>query len=582
MRCYFCMHDKENAITCPYCHKTGIPKTESHQLLPGTVLNNRYVLGNVLGEGGFGITYIGYDEFFDSLVAVKEYFPYGYSRRNNSYQSSITVAGDSEQYKNGKKRFLQEAKQLVKFRNQSGIVEVKDYVEANNTAYIVMEYLEGINLKEYLKKYGLMKPEQVFTMLIPVMESLEKIHHAGLIHRDISPDNIMFMNDGDLKLMDFGAARDFVGDEKSMSVILKHGYAPEEQYRRKGEQGPWTDVYAICATIYCCITSEAPPDAVDRLLNDELRKPSEINIDISPQLEKALLYGLAVQKKDRCPDIGTLLYLIREALGAKNAEISDAKKHTAVTATEIADKTTRTVLPATRKPDVTLPADEPVEIAASIHTNNKQLKIKKKSYSSIIITVLICCVIAVICLIVFLIKINDQGSSDTTTKEAIPTDNISSIEPWTEKEYDANGNITQEVEYSADGTVLSKIVNEYDTNGNIIKIAKYGYSGKLSSEYEYDASGNLIESNQYDSSGKITEKQIYEYDKNGRMVSSSKYDNDMDIRIDYKYDKKGNVVKDIWYRSGKLESWSIYEYDSNGNEIRMTQYDKDGNIIGSR
>lgn len=317
MLCYFCMREKNDNAECPFCHCSGVPITQPHHLVPGTVLADRYIVGRVIGEGGFGITYIGYDKVFDIRVAIKEFFPYGYSQRNNTAANTVSIVGAEGVFNKGKQRFLQEAKTLGKYRREPGIVEVTDFVETNNTAYIIMEYLEGVTLGRYLKQNGVMTADRAFGMLMPVMESLEKIHRTGIIHRDISPENIMVMSDRSLKLMDFGAARDFESDDKSLSVILKHGYAPEEQYRRRGEQGPWTDVYAMCATIYRCITGKTPAESVDRLYRDSLQRPSEIGATISPALENVLMYGMAVRKEDRCPDMHTLLTMIKDAMAGK-------------------------------------------------------------------------------------------------------------------------------------------------------------------------------------------------------------------------------------------------------------------------
>ncbi len=317
MLCYNCMRDKGDRDICPFCNTGALKDPELHQLSPGTVIGGRYTVGKVLGEGGFGITYIGLDNTLDIVVAVKEYFPYGCSHRSSNITAEVSVSGGSgEVYRKGKDRFLKEAKTVAKFLKDPGIVDIRDFFEENNTAYIVMEYLEGVDLRKYLKAHGRLESEEAFRLLIPVMRSLEKMHRVGIIHRDISPDNIMYQPDGTLKLMDFGAARDY-DDSRSMSVMLKHGYAPEEQYRRGGEQGPWTDVYGLCATIYRCITGKAPDEAIDRLAEDHLKKPSELGVTISPELEKALMYGLAVRKKDRCPDMTELLRLIDEAFNAE-------------------------------------------------------------------------------------------------------------------------------------------------------------------------------------------------------------------------------------------------------------------------
>lgn len=250
------------------------------------------------------------DTKLDMKVAIKEYYPNGYVNRSNTISLAVNSSTSEERkdfFDSGRERFLREAKILAKFSGSIGIVDVRDFFEENNTAYIVMEYLDGKTLKDYLKTNGTLTVEQTLSLLMPVMESLKKIHTQGLIHRDISPDNIMLV-DGRVKLLDFGAARTVSATaNNSLSVMLKPGYAPEEQYRSKGEQGPWTDVYALCATMYKCITGVTPDDAAQRLYNDELKAPSALGIAIDPAVEKALLKGLNVKQKDRYQSIDELL-----------------------------------------------------------------------------------------------------------------------------------------------------------------------------------------------------------------------------------------------------------------------------------
>ncbi len=301
----YCLHCM-NLISEDVCSECGKNVSEYqaavHHLQPGTILAGKYMVGAVLGEGGFGITYIGRDINLDIKVAIKEYFPSGVVNRNNTSSAEISaLVGDAKAFfEKGKDSFLGEARTLAKFSTEPSIVSVRDFFSENNTAYIVMEYLEGRDLKDYIASNGKMSFEQVTTMLAPIMTALAKIHSTGLIHRDISPANIMILKDGTVKLLDFGAAREVGGaDEKSLSILLKPGYAPEEQYRTKGNQGPWTDVYALSATMYKMLTGLTPIDAMNRVFSDDIRKITELNPTVTPQQEAIILKGMAVVQTNR-------------------------------------------------------------------------------------------------------------------------------------------------------------------------------------------------------------------------------------------------------------------------------------------
>ena len=217
MYCYDCM--KEIQDGSPFCRYCGSPVRVddcAHHLRPGTVLHNQYLAGNSIGEGGFGITYVGLDLSLDMKIAIKEYYPSGFANRNNTLSNSVTLnySKDSEYYKNGVESFLREAKNIAKFNNESGIVDVRAFFEENDTAYIIMEYLDGENLSEKIRRDGKLDAKYVFTRFLPMMDTLEKMHSQNIIHRDISPDNIRILPEGSLKLMDFGSARYFTESEK--------------------------------------------------------------------------------------------------------------------------------------------------------------------------------------------------------------------------------------------------------------------------------------------------------------------------------------------------------------------------------
>ena len=277
-RCLGCMKMKENSPVCEHCgYNENIPNYP-HQLPIGTMLKGRYTVGKVLGQGGFGITYIGWDNALESSIAIKEYYPNSFVTRESTFSLEVHCAGEGaeELFRHNRERFLKEAKILAKLQNVPGIVRVQNLFAENNTAYIVMEYVEGIDLKHYIRMQNrCLTVQEVLSVMRPVIYALSRVHEAELVHRDISPDNIMILPDGSAKLLDFGAAREVENAEvdkelpQSTEAILKHGFAPMEQYRRRGSLGPWTDVYALCATMYYCLTGKVPNSAPERIMGDD-------------------------------------------------------------------------------------------------------------------------------------------------------------------------------------------------------------------------------------------------------------------------------------------------------------------------
>ncbi len=302
--CYGCFEEKEPGITCPHCSFNENDEQPYLALPLGTILNGRYLVGKVLGIGGFGITYLGYDLTLDIKVAIKEYMPSALATRHPDHYSVALTGRVEEDYRYGMERFLDEAKILAKLQSTPHIVSVQNYFKENGTAYFVMEYIDGMSLKAYLSKNGdKISCDQAIAILQPIMEALVQVHAMNLLHRDISPDNIYITAKGESRLLDFGAARFALGDGKSVSVILKHGYAPEEQYSSHGNQGPWTDVYAMGATLYRCITGQLPPDSMERIHGDTIKAPSELGFRIPAHVEKAVMKALAVKTEDRFPNM---------------------------------------------------------------------------------------------------------------------------------------------------------------------------------------------------------------------------------------------------------------------------------------
>jgi len=322
--CMCCMSIKNSNGICQNCgFDENNYQLSPHHLPVRTILNGKYLVGRVLGEGGFGITYLGWDLNLDLKIAIKEFYPTGFVMRENTTTNTVTsFTGEKNQFfQSGREKFVGEAKSLAKFYSLPGIVSIKDFFLENGTAYIVMEYVDGLTFKQYLASMGGKIPAaQMFEMMKPLMKSLSEIHTAGIIHRDISPDNIMLTKEGNIKLLDFGAARDFANSgNKSLSVMLKPGYAPEEQYRSKGVQGPWTDIYALCATIYKAITGVTPDESSERIRHDELKKPSELGIAIILQQEAVLMKGIAVLQEERFQNINDLYNAL---YGTTNQEVA--------------------------------------------------------------------------------------------------------------------------------------------------------------------------------------------------------------------------------------------------------------------
>lgn len=334
MNCMMGMVDEKGV--CAICHSSNdsIRNTDRHLPL-GSILRGKYIVGRVLGEGGFGITYIGLDLDLQARVAIKEFCPRdSVSRETTNHLTLLPYDKESEEFfEEEKEKFLNEARRLGKFRGQEGIVSVMDYFKENGTAYIVMEYIEGLNLKKYLGSLdSRMKVQEVLTLLKPVLKTLNMMHEENLIHRDISPDNIMICKDQKrVCLIDFGSARE-VNGEHSLSVYKKGSYTPLEQQSRNGKQGPWTDVYALCAMMYYCITGRDIPEAVERTMEEKLIPPSKLGVEIPEHVEQAILNGLVLNPSNRTQNVGELMKELYDSQGAGKV----AEKNLATPVMEVA------------------------------------------------------------------------------------------------------------------------------------------------------------------------------------------------------------------------------------------------------
>ena len=332
-RCFNCMNTyTEGYEVCPHCGyvHSAQPK-EAFHLYPGTVLHERYVVGTTVGIGGFGITYRAWDQALDKQVAVKEYFPNGVVNRVPGNPEVIVFSEEATgEFQKGRVRFLAEAENMARFNAHPNIVDVYDFFEENHTAYIVMEFLDGLSFKQYLSLYdGVIPWQKAVEIVNPVLKALKEIHKKKIVHRDISPDNIYILPlDSRLehfvvKVIDFGAARLSDGEEeKTLSIILKPGFAPPEQYEKKSKQGPWTDFYAVGAMLYLAVTGVKPDESLNRMLKDELVSPSELVPELPRYLNDTIMRAMALNPELRFKNADQFL----EALNQQTRVLTVSQK----------------------------------------------------------------------------------------------------------------------------------------------------------------------------------------------------------------------------------------------------------------
>lgn len=280
--------------------------THEQALPPRYLLAGRYLMGAPLGRGGFGITYKAYDMLTSTVVAIKEFFPKGFARRiPHSCAVDLSDPNTAKTFNYWLSAFTQEAKVLTSIKHMDGIVGIYNYFLTNNTAYIVLEFLTGMSLHRFINgRGGKLHLQETLNIMRPVLETLLLLHQHGVIHKDISPENIQIVNNRTIKLIDFGAASIYNQNVSKPFFVLKKGYSPLELYSQSGVQGPWTDIYQIGATIYKCLVGSPPPEATERYKHDKLVPPSALGVTIQPVREKSLLKALAVNYKDRYSNIG--------------------------------------------------------------------------------------------------------------------------------------------------------------------------------------------------------------------------------------------------------------------------------------
>ena len=590
-KCLGCMEDFRG-YPCPKCgYDPKTAKNAEYALTPGTILAGKYLVGKVLGQGGFGITYIGWDIPLERKVAVKEYYPSGQVSRSPGTRNLTwyTTEAAEQARRDGMQMFLKEARKMSKVDGIPGVVRVLDLFQENGTAYIVMEFIEGVTLKAKLQQTGPLPWEQVRELFLSVIQTMAQVHKAGLVHRDLSPDNIMLLPNGGVKILDLGAAKDLsINSGASSMQVAKSGFSPLEQYTQRGGSGPWTDVYSMAATIYYTLTGKLPPNAIDRLDKDTLSWENAALLALPPQALKALQKAMAVQAQNRTQSM--------DVLGQGLMGKKQSPQPQTVPGGQNSGK----------KPD---------NGAAEVNRTGEKAKKKRKW----IVPVAAACIVA--CLAVTPLLLRKGTSSPNQFGTAQTSRNApaqSSVPPipaqsgassarsnfnadcaafarrsgWTEHVSKLQDKGTQRTYRDEQGRERCRIYEFERTCG----IVTYDGEGDITEERIYDENGTLIRSRVYSYDEKKNQTGsfctsyyddyygIAEYDVDSKELSDCMYNYDGSVRewTEYEYDGTGIL---IGMTTTRCNSWSntktVTEYDGNWNQISEKEYDANGNLISS-
>lgn len=315
--CVNCFHIKGDYAVCPRCgYAEGMPPKVLFHLRPGTILEDRYIIGGVIGWGGFGITYKAYDTVLSIMVAVKENYPARLvSRQEGECAVHVFSGNRAVEYRKRLSRFIEEARNMALFSIEKDIVNVLDYFESNGTAYIIMEYIDAVLLKKYVADKGKMPENQACNYLCSLLSAIQKMHDRGIIHKDISPDNIFLVSSEQVKIFDFGAAR--LRDSESnqeLEAVVKTGYSPPEQYGSEYIPDFRADVYAAGAVLYLMLTGQKPLEAPERQTMDNLILPSGMGIHVQPAIERCMMKAMALKPENRYSSAREFRDAVRAAL----------------------------------------------------------------------------------------------------------------------------------------------------------------------------------------------------------------------------------------------------------------------------
>lgn len=568
---------------CSHCgYDPGANPSQAYVLRPGTIVRGKYILGAPLGQGGFGITYIGWDLAVQRKVAIKEYYPSGQVSRNTTMSNDLlwyTTNQARFAQGGGMESFQKEARKMALVANIPQVVNVLEVFQENATAYIVMDFVEGETLQNRLKKTGPLPWEQAKDIFLPVVNAMVQVHKAGLIHRDLSPDNLMLQPDGSVRILDLGAAKDLnINSGASSMQVAKGGFSPLEQYTQKGGSGTWTDVYALAATMYYTLTGVLPPAAVDRVSGDALRwdLPQLLALpkNVLEAMQKAMVLlaekrtqtmaefanQLAKPTPEPRPKPAPKKWLIPAVAAAavllvigSIAVMGGGKKGGALS------ESLQTSISGAASPRISEHPD---------HFDDD------KEYTSLVNA-------GTDAVYTFANGVRTELFFDDEDQERcrIFTDQDSSRVLIFTAEYDADGNIAEERFYDGDGTLRRLDVSVYNSDGKYLEQTTYDGSSQvlLRGKWTYDSQGRLLSYSQANASKKVLYSSASTYDADGIRTSTW---NDIDGTSGVStYNADGKLVYYTYCNAnGKEEFHSEYVYDADGRQIQVFQYDRNNTL----
>ena len=572
--CHGCM-ERISAYPCPKCGYTPAHHTSPYALPPGTVLNGKYLVGRVLGQGGFGITYIGLDLQLQCKVAIKEYYPAGFVARKTGSSQVVWYSSEAAQQarSSGQELVLKEARKISKLSDIEPVVQVFNVFQENGTAYICMDFIEGHTLQYYLKHKGTLTWEQTKAVFLPIINTMDQIHKLGLIHRDLSPDNLMIQPNGLIKILDLGAAKDLnLNSGKSSMQVAKNGFSPLEQYMHSGNSGPWTDVYAMAATMYYTLTGQIPAVAIDRMDNDTLSWDLPPLQALPLPVLKAMQHALAVRASERTQSMEAFA---RELQGTVTTKEPPRKRLIAIIAAAVigvAAITGAAIGLSGQKPKPSGPSAGKPGSSTSAGKNNSSEPAPASE---------------------LLARIDELIG--TCTREVYNYRSGSRMELY----FNDQDQECVRIFIDEDGHEQYTFLAEYDSNGNILEL--HGLEGNVkmrSMVWLRNSSGNATSRMEWDQDSNLVERLAINYDAQDREIGRSRHSGDGSLLFEgtstyddkgirtysgqyddgesfvYTYDAQGNQVSSITTGpDGKLISRSVYEYDAQGNRTESTSYD---------